>query len=201
MDKSTRCLLIGLALGFGAYPATASAEEASAPRIAILIKNSTIPDAALHRARTVVTHIYAAAGVEVVWFEGYAPSDLPYLQLTLIVASGAMGGVKDGDGDALGSAAETQSGCGRVAYVRWNRIEAFARVEGRRPEVVLGPVIAHEIGHLLLSHQSHTDEGIMRARWQGADFAAADGGGMTFSPEQAARIRTQIGREPLAIGR
>jgi hypothetical protein len=56
---------------------------------------------------------------------------------------------------------------------------------------VLGRVIAHEVGHLLLGHNAHSSEGIMRANWNKADFASINNQAL-FSPEQSERVRDEI---------
>ena len=54
----------------------------------------------------------------------------------------------------------------RVFYDR------IAQGRGRRIlEGVLAHVFAHEIGHILQAQSRHSEEGIMKARWCGRDFA------------------------------
>ena len=53
---------------------------------------------------------------------------------------------------------------------------------------ILGNVIAHELGHLLLGSNSHTADGIMRARWQGKELRQAG----LFNAEQAKRMRGRL---------
>jgi hypothetical protein len=54
----------------------------------------------------------------------------------------------------------------------------------------LGHAIAHEIGHLLLGTQAHTDEGIMRPRWNRLDFSRMKTArGLLFSEEEAVKLR------------
>src|SRR5689334_15085747 len=66
---------------------------------------------------------------------------------------------------------------------------------GVPPSVVLGTVLAHEIGHLLLGRNSHSATGIMRARWQSRDFYAVLKGASGFSAAESKRIREQIAHE------
>jgi hypothetical protein len=53
---------------------------------------------------------------------------------------------------ALGMAAVTLSSGGKVAYLLFDRIRDIAWSAGGEPADILGFVIAHEIGHLLLPY-------------------------------------------------
>jgi hypothetical protein len=54
--------------------------------------------------------------------------------------------------------------------------------------VLLGYIIAHELGHLLLG-PGHAPSGIMRATWDMNDLEAIRQGRLKFSREECARIR------------
>jgi len=57
--------------------------------------------------------------------------------------------------------------------------------------VILGCVIAHEIGHLLLGSNSHSGSGVMKRRWERKQFRQAMTGILLFTPEQAKRIQAE----------
>jgi hypothetical protein len=57
---------------------------------------------------------------------------------------------------------------------------------------VLGNVMAHELGHLLLGSNSHSGVGIMRAHWQGEELRRLSRGSLWFTNEQADRIRGRL---------
>ncbi len=54
--------------------------------------------------------------------------------------------------------------------------------------VLLGFVIAHELGHLILG-AGHTPDGIMRARWEGREVGALRQRWLRFNKSQASSIR------------
>jgi hypothetical protein len=56
---------------------------------------------------------------------------------------------------------------------------------------ILGCVIAHEIGHLLLGSNSHSGLGVMKRRWERKQFRQAMTGILLFSPEQAKLIQAE----------
>jgi hypothetical protein len=66
---------------------------------------------------------------------------------------------------------------------------------------ILGSVMAHELGHLLLGSNSHAPTGIMRARWQGEELGRAARGSLLFTAEQSEHMRAKLvaTRAPLAV--
>jgi hypothetical protein len=70
-----------------------------------------------------------------------------------------------------------------------DRIESLCKSDGLDLAVVLGHVIAHEMGHVLLGSPEHAVTGIMRARWGKTDFDQAAMGLLRFSATQGAAIR------------
>jgi hypothetical protein len=57
--------------------------------------------------------------------------------------------------------------------------------------IILGCVIAHEIGHLLLGSNSHFGTGIMQPRWEPYQVRQLMTGALLFTPEQSKLIRAQ----------
>jgi hypothetical protein len=89
-----------------------------------------------------------------------------------------------------------QSGKGGIAehvYVFYDRVKKTAgKVDQLPPATLLGYVIAHEIGHLLLGPDSHSSRGIMRARWGREDLEQMQRGKLAFLEEQAAIMRARL---------
>lgn len=57
--------------------------------------------------------------------------------------------------------------------------------------IILGCVIAHEIGHLLLGPNSHSVAGIMQRQWERKQVDQAMTGTLLFMPEQSKLMRAQ----------
>jgi len=55
--------------------------------------------------------------------------------------------------------------------------------------LILGCVIAHEIGHLLLGSNSHSSMGIMQSRWDSTQFRQLMEGNLLFTPSQSRFMR------------
>jgi hypothetical protein len=59
---------------------------------------------------------------------------------------------------------------------------------------ILGAMIAHELGHLMLNLASHSDTGIMRGDWDLKDLLDIAHGLLPFTSQQAGKIRADISR-------
>jgi hypothetical protein len=57
--------------------------------------------------------------------------------------------------------------------------------------ILLGCVIAHELGHLLLQAPGHSTRGIMQPQWSTVQIRQALMGKFQFSHEEAVRIQSQ----------
>jgi hypothetical protein len=91
--------------------------------------------------------------------------------------------------DALGFAFPSQiDGIGTLALVLFDQIADTTR----RPGFLMGNVIAHEIGHLLLGPNSHAPNGIMQDPWTPAVLEEAYRGQLLFSPEQVSLMRERV---------
>jgi hypothetical protein len=76
---------------------------------------------------------------------------------------------------------------GWLATVFSDRIEQAATRVGVDPGTLLGRVMAHEVGHLLLGRGYHGEAGVMRAEWSD-DRLGRPGDAWRFSRIEAAKI-------------
>lgn len=137
-----------------------------------LFNMASLPPAVLADAEVEASSVYLAAGVTLVWRDAFAdsnrvPSSAAAVDLRVIVVSGAAEHqlIEDGHmASAVLGFAPTKPDClcGRNAYIFSERIMTIGYRHGN-PTSLLGRVIAHEVGHLLLSSNSHSRVGIMRA--------------------------------------
>jgi hypothetical protein len=58
--------------------------------------------------------------------------------------------------------------------------------------ILLGVVMAHELGHLLLGTNSHSPGGLMRVSWRREDLAHAVKGALLFSDDHSDHIRAKL---------
>jgi len=85
---------------------------------------------------------------------------------------------------------DRRPGSGAV-YLFYEMIEAAARDRRVPLQDVLGVVITHEIGHLLLA-PGHSDKGIMRSQLEEREWRKASQGMLRFTPRQAEIIREGV---------
>jgi len=57
---------------------------------------------------------------------------------------------------------------------------------------ILGSVMAHEIGHMLLGSHAHAISGIMRGHWERDDLLSIRAAEMQFTKEQSQRIKRKV---------
>jgi len=71
-------------------------------------------------------------------------------------------------------------------------VDRMAKAFACDTHVVLGTVIAHEIGHLILG-PSHARKGIMHPQWDPLDFLLIKVNALEFTPAEAGRLRNDAG--------
>ncbi len=83
---------------------------------------------------------------------------------------------------------------GSLAYVFAERTQRHARKIQAAEAVLLGHMMAHELGHLLLGESSHAASGIMTARFKARHLQKAGQGGLAFFEPQARAMQAQVAR-------
>ncbi len=173
-----------------------------APRVLRLQVSAYVrlPEGALARAQQQVDRIFRRAGVVPVWVDAQVCGDnpalsscRPWIRLYILPRSFVVW-----DTSVMGLA-DNKAGLGPRAYVFYDRlrclVERHTRKQERRSTIaaVLGHVIAHELGHLLLpTANDHSRVGVMQARWTSNVLQRARSGSLGFTGEQARLIRTEL---------
>jgi hypothetical protein len=169
--------VIGLAVATGVLGTVRLA--AAQTLVLHVIDYAHVSRSELAEAEKEATQIYERSGVRTTWVDGDVTSaiDDGAMHLTIIMlARNASAGVMD---QTLGCAPHPTH-----AYVYHDRIAAFARRHAVGIGVLLGNVIAHEIGHLLLPGQGHSNDGIMQANITVHSIR--------FTPAQGDAIRVRV---------
>jgi hypothetical protein len=96
--------------------------------------------------------------------------------------------------DVFGAAFVGRDGKGQYTDVYFDRVGELHRDWKVAIASVLGHVMAHEIGHLLLGLNSHSNSGIMRGLWNGEELEAAERGRLLFSSQQSRAMRDRLMR-------
>ena len=149
-------------------------------QVKIAIHNDArIPERVLMQAAHEASRIFRQAGVDTVWIvcqtSNAGTSYSARLSFSsgsrpLVVAHRAMWSSQLGD-STFGIAFLSEEGVGVYSDVFYPLVEKLHSDCDASLSRVLGHVMAHEIGHLLLGLQSHSALGIMQPHWQGAGVA------------------------------
>src|SRR5262245_39699340 len=165
----------------------------------------------LSRASDIVTQLYAKIGVRTEWIgvlrhgkRHASPADReashsPIGQLTIIILTpqmAARGRVAEG---VLGFAAVPEEGMGRIAYVVYDRVRQAAAGAATNDDALLGCVMAHEIGHLLLPRRTQSTAGLMKGQLDRRDLQQLDVQKLTFSALEASQIRSTLEHNPMTV--
>jgi len=176
--------------------ASPSPSAAGNPQLTVSVYNyAQVQDGALNRAEQQATNVFIRAGLNIrlldcthrntaVCNETGGPDHL-FLLITPKVANSI-------SSSAFGVAFVGSVQAGRYADVFWNRVQEIQTSSKVDVALILGSVMAHEIGHLLLGSNSHAVNGIMRAHWQDSELRRMCMGTFLFLPEQEKRMRAKV---------
>jgi hypothetical protein len=163
-----------------------------------------VPESVLRHATQVTSKVFAGAGVALEWQDDRdsVTASNPGTPETVNAATDLFVWLLSKDlservarsPSTAGSALEAATGRRDIATMFYDRIAEAARISQSSRSVVLGYLMAHEIGHLLLGEGAHEPYGLMRHTWELSDFRAAERGELQFLDEQASRIRAEVAR-------
>jgi hypothetical protein len=188
MTKRDATLGFVLACLSAVVPATASEiPEQSTPVRVVIVDEAHVPRGILDDAVAEASRIFRAAGVQLLWADAEEDDAPPALIVKIVKTS--LGG--SNAGRALAIAPKAKDRVGRHVWIFYRRIEDLAKVLTVSRGVLLGVVLAHEIGHLLLPHNSHSGFGLMRRSWDSDDVQKAMQGLLKFSETEAALLRSK----------
>jgi hypothetical protein len=153
----------------------------------VLQDNLVVPD--LNRAEQVAAEVFITIGVPLTFRLGAVPK--PAAESTFLIEL------------QLDSRVSAQFHPGALAYASpfgnsGTRIHVFCdRVRASWPDgskgILLGYVLAHEIAHVLQGVSRHSEEGVMKARWQQSDYQQMRTG-LPFDPTDAEMIRERLAK-------
>jgi hypothetical protein len=129
---------------------------------------AAVPAFVLDGARHEATRIFRAAGVELAWGElaDTGMTDPGTLHLRLLILSREMMDLQcqsermPVDAGTLGLASRAEA----HAFILYPHLVAHVDPHSLDLPILLGRVFAHEIGHLVMPQEGHSNTGIMRAR-------------------------------------
>lgn len=162
--------------------------------VTVRVENAAdIPGPIVAGAKTEARRIYRSAGIDIVWLNhddrGCCNGGRSVIRVILPTPDNAdqFLRLEHVDRNALGVA---NAGTGMI-HIIWERLHVLAAHQGRDEAGLLGVVLAHEIGHVLLPGAGHSPAGIMQASIELLTLAP-----LRFTAEQGAFMRSRLQREP-----
>jgi hypothetical protein len=158
------------------------------PQLTVVLYNDAgVPTRGIESAKRTAERIYRDAGVAIAWRDRSEPATgATELYVRIVRRSLNL------PGEDFGIAFVGGDGRGIQADVFYSGIEQLTRDSSVNPAHILGHVMAHELGHLLLGMSSHSRFGIMQAHWTDQQLRQTSMGILTFDESQAKTIRTKL---------
>jgi len=193
-------LAAGLLAVLGFTCAESSSARAADPRPTIRVRATNYTEATaatVSKAEREAGRLLGEAGLNVVWIDcpvgqSAAVASDPCQQpleptdiVLRVLPDRARNGVQD---SAFGIAVLPV-----LASVYYEHAVSLARNDGAEFEtpIILGFVMAHEIGHLMLGSNSHSDTGIMLGQWERKQVRQIMKGDLHFTAQQSKLIRAE----------
>ena len=177
--------------------------RAQSPETIVFVSSDVqVPASILNVAGQRASEIFLKAGIEVEWINCQFASDpacnrtFGPRDVSLRITSRVSNATSDA---AFGVAWLDRNGRGRYADIFWKRVELLSAQTNINTGLILGCVMAHEMGHLL-GLKSHSVKGLMTSRWGTAELQAIQMGTLLFLPGQGKQMSTPSLLDPRATG-
>lgn len=183
MFRSIWVLILSFVLcGWGAAAARKT------PQLTVVVYNDAgVPERIVKQAEGITERIYRNAGVAIEW-QDRAHSTTGESSFSVRIVSRSL----NLQGEDVGIAFVGRDGLGVQADVFYSGIERLARSSSVGAGDILGHVMAHELGHLLLGLDSHSNLGIMQARWRRGQLRQISMGILGFDRRESEIMRARL---------
>jgi hypothetical protein len=199
-----RTLLLLACCGWWAGAASAAPRSPASITICIRVSDpDAIPQRILAKGESTAGYILQAAGVNAVWLHCLPKADRDpcrersqsgdlWLHLLRLAPVNLRG-------EPAGFAVRYSTPTGRDGYaaVSYPFVRRVAAELGQDEGEILGAVMTHEIGHLLLSSSGHLKGSVMSPHFGWEEMRLLGRGELLFTTEQAAEIRAETERREL----
>lgn len=199
LSAVTAKLGLGFVL-FGSSPVFAAGGQGAPIQLQVSVFNSSpISFSTIERAEGEAGRVLRDIGVEAIWLN--CPQEISqeaslgrcsevsypsHLHLRILRVSH---GLKV---NTVGISFSEEDGRGCYADLFYDPIRELEGETRVYPTIILGHAMAHELGHLLLGTNSHSESGLMRAHWTREDLTNASKGKLRFSKEQCLKIKSRL---------
>ncbi len=197
--KNKLAALSLLLVGFFPQPAVAQIRKQTAlvDLTVSVFNDAGVSPSVLSRAQDRATFIMRRAGLFLVWLDCGTPGNRQtntgcsaisfpeHLSVRLVATASTA------TEDTFGQTFQNTAGDGNYALVYFRVLASSNAAESVKTGELLGYVVAHELGHLLLGRDSHSATGLMTAVWGAAELQQASQGKLLFTSDQGDRIRSR----------
>jgi hypothetical protein len=193
----------------GTIGSSAALPAESSLRISIYVYNGgQVPTRTLRKAEDGATRIFEKTGIKITWREpkppvsegGGSPDPWVPTNIEVRIFKRPMINEVPVKEEVTGFVWSFET---NIAAILYDRVQDLAASKRADVATILGIVMAHEIGHLLLRSHEHSSEGVMRQNWPPGDLQSAAQGRLHFTAEQSQRMRDEVLRwspQPLSTG-
>ena len=162
-----------------------------------VFNDAQVPLSVLRSAESRAQAVFGEAGISLTWLDCGTPGNWhtelgcldvafpSHLSVRLVT------GKQTSSGDVFGQSFLNEQGEGNYANVYMTPLSSAKALDVIREGDLLGYVVVHELGHLLLGKSSHSVEGLMRARWEVWDLREAARGNLLFTSSETERMRVR----------
>jgi hypothetical protein len=176
--------------------------DSGASRVTVAIYDDVgLSSRLLAKAEDETSRVYQKAGVAISWIVCKSsnlrieldlrcqdPPSAMHLNLRIVPHS------RNFSDGVFGVAFLSAEGTGAYGDVFYDSVEELDRDWHVGLARVLGHVMAHELGHLLLGSNAHSRQGIMCPSWHGDELHLASRGTLLFSKDQSRFMRERLAR-------
>jgi hypothetical protein len=154
------------------------------------------------RAHVIASRIYSDMGIRLIW-RGAAHhpescfEDAPNRQIVMAFTTKHPQGMHT---QAL-AYSSVYGGSGPCVMLLEEELTAAARLNPRNTSVLLGHVLAHEIGHVLQGVARHSETGIMKVHWSQREIIDMNKVWLQFTPLDRDLIFAGLNKQLLATAR
>ena len=199
MSRHSQACLIVLAL-YTTYVSSSSKSLLTAVTVDVF-NDAGVASPVLKSAEVEAQRIFEAAHIRILWRDCTPAQDKGEVDpachalrapnhLSLRIVRGSL---REND-DVFGVAFLGADGTGAYSDVFYCSVEKLRNAEHSNLGRILGHVMAHEIGHLLIGSHAHSAWGIMAAKWHDQELQRLEMGRLLFTAEQEKLIYGRLHR-------
>jgi len=167
------------------------------PAVTIQIRDDAhVKPKSLAKAKEIVGRMYRRAGVGIEWLGDVSQPEVspdPAAQLTIAIVTASIAKRRGYSDDVLGFVSvPPEGGMGRVGYVVYERIKDVAAGGSSSTGDILGIIIAHDVGRLILGAGSGTLNGVMTRTWGLDELQRANPMALSFTRAETERLHATL---------